>query len=173
MSRPILLIALALALPATGGAVAQDTAQAVAYDAQILTACRKDTAPGDARSCIGKASAQCMKTPDGSTTVGMVSCMGQELDQWDAMLNASYAALLETTARNDGELAKLGSAAKASEPILRDAQRKWVAWRDAECSFVASKWQGGSGAGPAATSCAMTLTAERALALDAMRGEER
>lgn len=170
MFRSCLLIA--LALPAST-ALAQETAPGVAYDAQILTTCRAETAPKDARSCIGTASARCMEAPDGSSTVGMVSCLAQELNQWDALLNASYATLIDRATKADAELAVLGSSAEPSEPRLREAQRKWLVWRDAECRFVASQWQGGTGAGPAANECAMTLTAERALALDAMRGDGR
>lgn len=175
MSRPILMLALAVALPLTAGAAfAQDSAAPeVPYDAGILPACVKEAAGDARRSCIGKASGRCMETPDGSTTVGMVSCMGQELDQWDAMLNASYAALIAQSEKSDRELAELGSAADPSEPVLRDAQRKWLAWRDAECRFAALQFQGGTGGGPAANGCAMRLTAERALALDGMLGDGR
>lgn len=175
MLRPMLMIALAVTLPVTAGtAFAQDnTVTEIPYDGGVLTACLKDAADDARRACIGKASSLCMETPDGSTTVGMVSCTGQELRQWDAMLNDSYAALIGQSAEADRELADLGSAAQPSEPVLRDAQRKWLAWRDAECSFVASQFQGGTGAGPAANGCAMTLTAERALALREMLGDER
>lgn len=172
MFRPLLTIALAVALPVSAGvAVAQD-AREVPYDAGLLSACL--TAAGsDPQSCIGKASSRCMETPDGSTTVGMVSCTWQELDQWDAMLHDSYGALIAQSAKADAELAALGSAASPSEPGLRDAQRKWLAWRDAECRFAALQFQGGTGGGPAANGCAMRLTAERALALDGMLGDGR
>lgn len=170
MFRSLLLIA--LALPAST-ALAQDSASGVPYDAKILPACRAETAAKDARSCIGKASAQCMESPDGYTTVGMVSCLGQELDQWDAMLNTTYAALIAQAAEADRELAELGSAASPAEPALRDAQRKWLAWREAECGFAASRFQGGTAGGPVASECALTLTAERVLALELFLGEER
>ena len=44
-------------------------------------------------------------------------------------------------------------------------QRSWIAFRDAACSYEASRWGGGSGAGPAATGCVMQLTARQALRL--------
>ena len=45
-------------------------------------------------------------------------------------------------------------------------QRAWIAYRDAACAYEASQWGGGTGAGPAATGCMMTLTGRQALALE-------
>ena len=168
MFRSCLLIA--LALPASS-AVAQDAAPGVAYDAQILTTCRAETAPQDARSCIGTASARCMEAPDGSSTVGMVSCLAQELNQWDALLNASYAALIDRATKADAELAALGSSAEPSEPRLREAQRKWLGWRDAQCAYAAAQFEGGSAAGPVAQDCVMEATAAQVIWLERMLEE--
>ena len=45
-------------------------------------------------------------------------------------------------------------------------QRAWIGYRDAACAYEASQWGGGTGAGPAAVGCMMTLTGRQALALE-------
>ena len=57
------------------------------------------------------------------TTVGMRDCIGAAYQRWDAELNAVYRELM----------ANLPPAAKAQ---LRDAQRKWLAFRDAEFETI-------------------------------------
>ena len=52
-------------------------------------------------------------------------------------------------------------------------QRKWIDFRDAACAFEASKWGGGTGGGPAATQCHLTLTAQQYLRLGADMDGER
>src|SRR5690349_2055790 len=56
------------------------------------------------------------------------------LEQWkraDTALNHDYQALLQ---RMDPK----------SQKLLRSAQRAWLAYRDAECGFIASASEGGS-----------------------------
>ena len=56
------------------------------------------------------------------------------LEQWksaDTALNRDYQALLQ---RMDPK----------SQKLLRSAQRAWLAYRDAECGFIASATEGGS-----------------------------
>ncbi len=139
-------------------------AQDFSYDPAVLTAClsaQKDQPD----SCIGKASGLCMEGEGGSSTVGMVSCLGAEADQWDEHLNAAYETVLAESERTDAEMKQLGSAADPEVPALHEMQRSWIAFRDAACSYEASRWGGGSGAGPAATGCVMQLTARQALRL--------
>lgn len=162
----ILAPSLAAAL-AAGPAPAQDR---LAYDPSILIAClavepgrQPDFAPED---CIGRASGQCMEAEGGDSTYGMNDCLDQEWAQWDAMLNDRYGQLQAADKAADSELAQIGSAAAPAAPALRDAQRAWIAWRDAACSYEAVRWQGGTGGGPAANHCLMLLTARQALWLD-------
>lgn len=59
------------------------------------------------------------------TTPGMVECFGAAYEAWDAALNEVYAGLRESLS--------------AEEALaLRDAQRAWIAFRDAEQAFLAS-----------------------------------
>ena len=117
--------------------------------------------------CIGKAASACMESDNGSTTVGMSTCMGSELDYWDAKLNASYKAVMAQAEAVDKEMADLGSAAEKQVPFLKEMQRKWISYRDAACSYERSRWGGGSGSGPAEIGCRMDLTAQQYLRLHA------
>lgn len=86
---------------------------------------------------------------DGST-VDIVECVGKLHEQWDRRLNAAYRAMMA----EGGERASL----------LRDAQRKWIAFRDADCDWY------GAGEGTIArieaVTCAYALTRDRALELE-------
>lgn len=152
--------ALALLLLVAAPAAAQD----FAYDPALLTSCLQTNA-AKPDSCIGAASKVCLEGEGGSTTVGTVSCLAAENAQWDALLNTAYEAVLAEAESTDAELKQLGSAADPQAPALREMQRSWIAFRDAACSYEASRWGGGSGAGPAATGCVMQLTARQALRL--------
>lgn len=63
---------------------------------------------------------QCLESPDGQSTAGMVQCAGAELEVQDRALNAAYRALTgDMNARQKANLVK--------------AQRAWIAFRDADC----------------------------------------
>jgi len=108
----------------------------------------------------------CIETPDGYTTVGMSFCADQETRYWDARLNAAYRELMAFETGIDAEMAELGAAAPSLSEALREMQRAWITYRDATCRYEASQFGGGTGAGPAATQCAMRLTGEQALELE-------
>lgn len=152
------LIALILmAVPAA----AQDS---LAFSKAPVVACLQG---GDAQeSCIGLAAQACMETPGGATTVGMGFCLGAERDFWDARLNAAYLRLMSASERVDSEMAALKSSDAPRAPALRDMQRSWIDYRDAACRFEATQWGSGSGAGPAATQCVLTLTARQSFWLE-------
>jgi uncharacterized protein YecT (DUF1311 family) len=82
--------------------------------------------------CIGQYSAACMTLrSDGGTNSGMIRCAVEEYDAWDARLNTAYGAYLQSldAPRDAG---------------LREAQRAWLALRDADCAFEASAFEGSS-----------------------------
>lgn len=66
---------------------------------------------------------QCMK--GASTTAAMSECSGAELKRQDDRLNQNYKAAM-------------GSLGEEQKGKLRDAQRKWVAYRDANCGMYYS-----------------------------------
>lgn len=151
-------VLLVLALSAAP-ALAQDSAP-FTVDPAIVETCVADTPDGDlAPSCIGAAANQCQQAPGGDTTIGIAKCVMGEHAAWDAVLNREY-----KTARS--QFAGDPTAADS----LRDAQRAWIAWRDAECAFQYDRYGGGSMRTIAAANCRMSMTAMRALELRGLQG---
>ncbi len=151
--------ALALAITLAAPAAAQD----LVFDMSATDGCLAGiTTLVEARPCIGSSANACMEATEGGTsTVGMGGCIRAELDEWDARLNSAYQARIEEHRASDAEFEPPLPEAEA----LRDAQRAWIPWRDANCLYEISHWGGGTGGGPAGTSCQMYMTAERALEL--------
>ena len=107
-----------------------------------------------------------MEGEGGSSTVGMGFCLGAERDWWDDRLNTAYGEVMTRAEAGDAELDSLDAAGPRQAGALRDMQRAWIAFRDAACEYEATRWGGGTGAGPAAAQCALTLTARQANQLD-------
>lgn len=95
--------------------------------------------------------AACLNNAGGVTTV-MEECIQRELEIQDRRLNTAYQALMK-------------SLSEKRRAQLRDAQRKWIAFRDANCSFYFDP-EGGSAARLASNECVVTLTAHRASELE-------
>ncbi len=158
------VLALAIALTITTPVTAAEPAYSP-EDAEHLQNCfeavtdinldQDDPATPRYRDCIGVASAACQEEPDGQTTMGMASCTMRETAWWDEMLNHNYTTLQNTL---DAE----------TFAALRTAQRAWMDFRDAECDFQYTYWQEGTIRSLYASSCQLQMTAERALALDAV-----
>ncbi len=91
----------------------------------------------------------------GGVTARMLACIGDETRVQDARLNTEYRRTL--TAVSKGE-----------KTCLRDAQRLWVQYRDANCRFRADP-DGGTLASVAASDCVMSMTTERASELACLR----
>lgn len=139
-------------------------AQDFTYDPAILTDCLQ-AEQSQPDICIGRAANVCMEGEGGSSTVGIVSCLGAERDQWAAIMANSYDIVMADAKSTDQEMKDLGSAAEAQAPYLDAMQTKWAAYRDEACAWEASRWSAGSGAGPAAEACDMQLTGQQALRL--------
>jgi len=71
---------------------------------------------------------------------------------WDALLNKSY-----------GELRAIEEADGGTD--LRDAQRQWLKFREADCAWAASGYEGGTFANVVANECFSLATARRAIDL--------
>ena len=97
-------------------------------------------------ACLNKA---------GGATFAMQDCISEELERQDRRLNGAYEALM-------------GSVPEKRRAQLRDAQRKWIAFRDANCEFYYDA-QGGSAARLASNECVVTLTADRAHELETLK----
>ncbi len=140
---------IALALPLTGPALAQDTTF-TPEDAKALSACTEQAE--DQSACIGTASDTCMENDQGSTTIGISACLARETDWWDTRLNNAYSGLADTL---DDE----------SFAALKKAQHAWIAWRDSACEFEYTYWREGTIRSSFYGSCMLDLTARRAIDL--------
>lgn len=78
-------------------------------------------------------------------------CAALDYEAADAELNAAYAAAVEVARGYDGQ----------QEALLRDAQRAWIAFRDAACSAEASLVDGGTMQPMVGSACLARVTLER------------
>lgn len=145
-------------------------AQDLAFDPSPAVACFETRG---ADNCVGEAASLCTGQPDAYTTVGFGFCFGSERDWWDDRLNEVYSRLMEREAARDAEMEEIGATVPKTAPALRDMQRAWIGFRDAACAYEYSQWGGGTGGGPAHADCAMRLTAEQTLALQARLDEQQ
>ena len=90
---------------------------------------------------------RCMDA-SGGVTMNMLDCMGSETEQHDARLNQNYKAAMQ--ALNKGQ-----------QNQLRDAQRLWIKFRDADCALLGSL-TGGSIDRINSASCFLDMTKQRA-----------
>ena len=99
--------------------------------------------------------AQCLEYPDGQSTVGMVQCVGAELEVQDGALNVAYRALI-----SDMTPAQMAGVQKA--------QRAWIAFRNADCAARHDPdW--GSISTLDANFCMLRRTVERTIELEEFR----
>jgi uncharacterized protein YecT (DUF1311 family) len=92
----------------------------------------------------------------GGVTSGMVECTGNEITLQDARLNKNYKTAM----------AALEAPQKT---LLRDAQRLWVQYRDANCGMYA-QLTGGTMDRIVSADCVMSMTKQRADDLEGLTG---
>lgn len=159
----------AFVLAALIAAPAPVLAEGAAYDAGMLAACLGRAGDDTARhGCIGKSSDACMAAPGGASTVGIGQCLGAETADWDALLNTSYTQAMARAKTFDAALNKGEGEITETAPLLKQAQRNWIAFRDASCTYQAARYQGGTMSGTTYASCVLGLTADQALRLRAI-----
>ena len=148
-----------LAAPAVAEAPFDAFAEAVApcYDAATMRT--------EIEACQGIAASACFEgAPDGQTTYGMMQCLISEGGAWDAILNREYGRARDWARQRDAEDAG-GPTESAREQTLRDAQRAWIAFRDANCAMEYAAWGAGSMRMIAGADCVNRMTFERVLDL--------
>lgn len=149
----------------TGSAVAQEPPRPAE-----MSAVRACLSTGGA--CIGALSDACQTgTAGGSTTLGITECAMRETAAWDVLLNEEYRAVRAGAKAADAAEAQHFPEFARRVISLRDAQRAWIAFRDAECALAYAEWGSGSMRGIAAAHCQLEMTAERTFTLRAMRAE--
>ena len=104
---------------------------------------------------IDKALGECID--EDSSTAGMIQCIDAANTAWDGELNRRYGELMK----------RLPDAAKAK---LRDAQRRWIAFRDADLEAIGEIYGGFDGTmyRTMANDAVMQLTKTRAEQIGAM-----
>ena len=122
------------------------------------------------RQCIGVMSDACMEQQDGGqSTQGMAGCMYGEAEAWDRLLNQEYQLTMAWARDLDRDEAELFPEYAVRAKTLRDAQRAWIPFRDAECAFDYSIWGSGSLRQIYGSSCILQMTADRAIELHSKR----
>lgn len=170
MIRAVASLAALVALAVGGGALAQafdPSGIAPKYRAPLDACYGAASYSGDLASCRGIVSQSCQnREPDGSTTRGIVACISAETAIWDGYLNSEYqTTMADMRGRDAAEPPEFAKAAGA----LRDAQRAWIAYRDAECLSVYSADGSGSIRYISVSICLLDMTSERTIALRARR----
>lgn len=94
-----------------------------------------------------------------SSNVEVTRCMHRAYDSADRELNRVFQAVL-------AEIRRSQDVPPAERPrweqTLREAQRAWIAYRDADCrGLIRYEWWGGSGASAAESGCLYDRTVER------------
>jgi uncharacterized protein YecT (DUF1311 family) len=101
-----------------------------------------------------------------SATVELNFCAEKELDTADVALNAVYKKVLAFIAKSGTEKPY---DAKSWEDALRESQRAWVAFRDADCKgLIPMSWTGGTGATGAVLGCMSEKTKARTEELESL-----
>jgi uncharacterized protein YecT (DUF1311 family) len=95
---------------------------------------------------------------DGNTTPGMVACLVKSLKAVDAELNAEYRRAFKVTK---------DQYRPADVQNLRDAERKWIAYRDAICKAEYGLVGGGTAGPSIQISCLIRITKQRIADLQA------
>lgn len=143
--------------------------EAAPQDVAALRGCLQAEGLNAVAGCAGRLSEACQtSTADGQTTLGMVNCAGRETAAWDVLLNEEYQATRAWAEEADAAEAGSPQFARAAE-ALRDAQRAWIGFRDAECGLAYALWGSGSMRTIAGANCLLSMTAERTVTLRAMR----
>lgn len=128
----------------------------------------------EATACIGLGAKTCMDAEqDGHSTVGMMFCMMAETEAWDRVLNRDYVEDMEAMRAMDVETAEHFPQFANRASNLLEAQRAWIAFRDAQCGLEYAVWGAGSMRQVAGATCHLDMTAERVIYLRFLGDEMR
>lgn len=94
-------------------------------------------------------------------TMEQHECLGKAFKEADQELNTTYQSLIRLVRNHGEEWVK----------DLRAAQRKWIEFRNLNCTFYGNYLQGGTGSGLYLSACKVRMTKERAAELNAKRME--
>ena len=150
--------ALGILLIASSPGFAEDPFQPTAAERGAIDKCLKRTPDEDvlktAAVCVGLISDPCID----KDTATAVACQERETRIWDELLNKAF----------QDARAHLDSAAGGA---LKDAQRAWIAFRDAKCAVSEKEYEGGTMATIMVADCKRTETGRRAIEMQAIAAE--
>ena len=106
--------------------------------------------------CIGIVADPCPNAP-GANTFTIVVCHMREQKIWDGYLNEWY-----------GEAEKRLADEPAALTALKDAERAWIAFREAKCGYWEKRYAGGTFASVVTGDCMRVETGRRALEMRAI-----
>jgi uncharacterized protein YecT (DUF1311 family) len=152
---------------ATGGPAPADEAAR-----ELLAGC-VDLAEtrADAVACRGAHARICMEGEGGATTIGMSACAAEEAEAWERLIDETYADLVLLARRAAIRAAEEGRAAAPLEAMLEEAQRAWLAFRDADCDQEYAIWGEGSQRQVAGAWCLLERNATRLIELRDKRAQ--
>ena len=163
-------VASVVLLFASGAAAQFDPARYAA----ILDGCHAAAESAEALAdCKGRVADACMAMePDGQTTLGMSGCLTAEARLWDRLLNLEWRAAMDwAKTADETESEYFGGQFSGRAEALLEAQRAWLAFRDAECALAYAEWGAGSMRHIAAASCMSDVVAARTVRLRALHEE--
>lgn len=121
-------------------------------------------------ACMHTVSETCQAEEEGGySTMGMAMCNQAETEAWDVLLNEEYKETRAWSAALDEDEQASFPNLDSRADTLRDAQRAWIAYRDAECRNEYANWGAGSMRHIVGTACYLDMTAKRTVELWAKR----
>ena len=91
----------------------------------------------------------------------MNRCAGLDFERADAELNALWREVIAGAREADREINREYDQAPTSEEVLRQAQRAWITFRDAHCTYEGHEARGGSMETMLYEGCRARVTRER------------
>lgn len=92
-------------------------------------------------------------------------CAWKRAGDADEALNRQWRVTLAKVKAREDEYKDYAGAEGTYSQVLVAAQRKWLAWRDAECKLTTYSWLGGTGRSQVQAECLARLTKQRTAVL--------
>lgn len=112
---------------------------------------------------LAAAQAQTIDCDNADTQSAMTQCAQQSFAKADALLNAEYRQTMAIMRKLDAEPGShpAGDTRPGYAAALTEAQRAWIAFRDAHCRTMGYQMRGGSAEPMLVWGCRETLTRDR------------
>jgi uncharacterized protein YecT (DUF1311 family) len=112
---------------------------------------------------VSSGNGQAANCKDPQSNAEMKICAAEEWKKADAELNLAFDKAIAAAREDDANAKSNGAPAgrRSSEAMLRDAQRAWIAFRDANCAYQYQLYFGGSHAPLAHSICMGDMTTAR------------